>query len=85
MMPPPCGRSRSSTPWASATPIQTTPKTVIAIPSVPAFCWASVTTNSTGKNASSASRTWKPSPKYAARISAMTPMKPARRTGSASA
>ena len=63
MIPPPCGRSRSSTPWASATPIHTTPKTVIAIPSVPAFRCASVTANSTGKNASSVSRTWKPSPK----------------------
>ena len=36
MMPPPWGSSRSSTPCANATPIQTTPRTVIAIPSVPA-------------------------------------------------
>ena len=57
MMPPPCGSSRSSTPWASATPIQATPKTVSAIPSVPARRCASVIANSTGKNARNVSRT----------------------------
>ena len=63
MMPPPCGSSRSSTPWANATPIQATPKTVSAMPSVPAWRWGSVIANSTGKTARSVSRTWKSSPK----------------------
>ncbi len=64
MIPPPWGSSRSSTAWASASPIHQTPNRVTAMPSVGASWrgWSSVSPNRTGTSATSASSTWNWSP-----------------------
>ena len=76
-MPPPCGRSRRSTACAMAMPIHATPSTQNASPGPVARGVASVTANSTGKNATNASITVSMSPSCAATTRPMTPRNPA--------
>ena len=70
MIPSPCGVPRSSTAWAIAIPIQTTPNVVNAIPAVtvtPSRAGIAIASrNITGRNATAASSTWRSSPSCAA-------------------
>ena len=60
MMPSPWGSRRSITAWAKARPIQKMPSSVTAIPPTLGRRWASVRANSTGREATAASSTWRP-------------------------